>query len=58
VRFPQEKTGSFQLIRLDPESAVNNLKIVRSENVKSLEQAPLHVTLHPYEVYWVELGQQ
>jgi hypothetical protein len=57
LRFPQQKTGSFQLIRLDPESAVNNLKIIRTGRVKSLDQAPLHVTLHPYEIYWVELSQ-
>ncbi len=58
IRFPQQKTGGFQLIRLDPESAVNNLKIVRSGSVEDLGRAPLHVTLHPYEIYWVELSQQ
>jgi len=57
VSFPHEKTGSFQLIRLDPESPINNLKIIRSESVKRLDQAPLHVTLHPYEIYWVEVGE-
>jgi len=55
VRFPHEKTGRFQLIRLDPESPISNLKIIRSESVKNLEQSPLQVTLHPYEIYWVEL---
>jgi len=58
VRFPQQSTGGFQLIRLDPESAVNNLKIVRSGNLKSSEQAPLRVVARPYEIYWVELSQK
>ena len=58
VSFPHQKAGRFQLIRLDPESPINNLKIIRSESVKNLEQAPLHVTLHPYEVYWIEVSQQ
>jgi hypothetical protein len=57
IRFPHENTGSAQLIRLDPDSAVNNLKIVRGDSLNSLDKAPLHVTLHPYEIYWVELGQ-
>jgi hypothetical protein len=57
VRLPHEKTGNFQLIRLDPDSAINNLKILRSESVGKLDQDPIHVTLHPYEIYWVELGQ-
>jgi len=58
IRFPQQKTGSLQLIRLDPESAINNLKIIKSENVKDLDHAPLHVTLHPYEIYWIDLSEQ
>jgi hypothetical protein len=58
VRFPHEKTGGFQLIRLDPESAINNLKIVRSESVGKLDQEPIHVALRPYEIYWVEVGEQ
>jgi hypothetical protein len=57
VRFPHEKTGNFQLIRLDPESAINNLKILRNESVGKLDQDPIHVTLRPYEIYWVEVGQ-
>lgn len=58
VRFLHEKSGGLQLVRLDPESAVNNLKIVRSDPVGKLNQEPLHVTLHPYEVDWVELTEQ
>lgn len=57
IRFPHINTGSFQLIRLDPESSTNNLKILRNEGVGKLDQKPIHITLHPYEVYWVELGQ-
>ncbi len=58
IRFPQQKTGSFQLIRLDPESAINNLKILRNDSVGKLDQDPIHVTLRPYDIYWVELSQQ
>jgi hypothetical protein len=58
VRFPQQKTGGFQLIRLDPESAVNNFKIVRAGDLEKLEGASLRVTLHPYEIYWIELSQK
>lgn len=57
IRFPHEKTGSVQMYRLDPESAVNNWKLVRGDSAESLEHAPLRVTLHPYEICWIELGQ-
>jgi hypothetical protein len=57
VRFPYEKKGNFQLIRLDPESATNNLKIMRNESVANLDRDPLRVTLRPYEIYSVEISQ-
>lgn len=58
IRFPEHSYGSVQLIRLDPVSAVNNLNIVRTDRLANLSEAPLHVTLHPYEVYWVELREK
>jgi hypothetical protein len=57
VRFPHEKTGSFQLIRLDPESPTNNPKMIRNESVRNLERDPLQVALRPYEIYWVEISR-
>lgn len=55
VRFPNEKTGNVRLFRLDAESAVNNWKIINSGSLEDMQQVPLHVTLHPYEVYWIEV---
>jgi hypothetical protein len=55
VRFPFEKTGMFQVARLNPERAVNNLEVVRHEDLSKLGNDPIRTNLHPYEVYWIEI---
>lgn len=55
VRFPFEKSGKFQVARLNPERAVNNLEVVRHEDLSKLDKDPIRTNLHPYEVYWIEI---
>ena len=57
VQFPSEKQGRVRLVRLNPESAVNNLEQIRNGRISELEQNPLHVTLRPYEIYWIEVTE-
>jgi len=63
VRFPFENaeaawpsgSGDVRLVRLNPEAAVNNLEMLRTTKVSDLKVHPLHLTLRPYEIYWVEV---
>jgi xylan 1,4-beta-xylosidase len=57
VKFPSEKKGRVRLVRLNPESAVNNLVQVRNGGISELVQDPLRVTLRPYEIYWIEVTE-
>lgn len=57
VQFPSEKKGGVRLVRLNPESAVNNLEQIQNGRITDLERAPLHVTLRPYEIYWIEVTE-
>ncbi|HTS71251.1 MAG TPA: hypothetical protein VMO17_19915 [Terriglobia bacterium] len=56
VQFPAVASGDVRVVRLDPESGVNNLNQIRNGALKGPE--PLRLTLHPYEVYWIEVHNQ
>lgn len=65
AQFPFEKmvamwpkaTGTVRLIRLNTEASVNNLEMLRTTKVSDLQAHPIHLTLHPYEIYWVEVTE-
>ena len=57
VQLPSERKGNVRVVRLDPESTVNNLEQIRNGAVPSLEHDPLRVTLRPYEIYWIEVTE-
>ena len=57
LRFPSVKKRNFRLVRLNPESAVNNLEIIRHGPASELPSQPLRIALAPYEIYWVEIGE-
>jgi hypothetical protein len=55
VQFPSERKGSMRVVRLNPESPLNNLEQIRNGEISDLERQPLRVTLRPYEIYWIEV---
>lgn len=55
VRFPFVKEGEFQVAKLNPVSAVNNIEVVRHQDLSNLTKNPIQINLRPYEIYWVEL---
>ena len=57
VQFPAEKKGDIRLVRLNPQSPINNLEQVRNGEISGLEQEPLRMTLRPYEIYWIEVTE-
>ena len=57
VSLPSMKDGTFRLIRLDPERAVNNAEVLRSGSLKELENDPLNISLAPYEINRIEISQ-
>ena len=57
VQFPSDKKGDIRLVRLNPESPLNTLEQISNGKVSDLESQPLHVTLRPYEIYWVEVTE-
>jgi len=57
VQFPSEGKGNVRVVRLNPESAVNNLEQIRTGRISDLERDPLRVTLRPYEIYWIEVTE-
>lgn len=58
VEFPSERKGSVRLVKLNPESPVNNLEQIRNGAVSDIAHDPLRATLHPYGIYWVEITKQ
>jgi len=56
LRFPSVKESSFRAVRLSPESAVNNLEIMRHGPVSELQSRLLRIALAPYGIHWVEIG--
>jgi hypothetical protein len=57
VQIPVEKKGGVRVVRLNPESAVNNLEQIRNGRGSDLERKPLNLTLRPYEIYWIEITE-
>ncbi len=57
VQFPTERKGNVRVVRLNPESAVNNLEQIRNGTISHLDRDPLRVTLRPYEIYWIEVTE-
>jgi hypothetical protein len=57
VRFPADHKGSLRVVRLNPEVPVNNLEVLRSGKMADLDAQPLRLTVHPYEIFWVEIGR-
>ncbi len=55
VEFPSEKKGSIRLVRLNPESPMNNLQQIRNGALLDPENNPVNITLRPYEIYWIEI---
>ncbi len=47
--------GSFRVVSLDAESAVNNLKVLRFQGVQDLVQRPIVLKLRPWEIRWIEI---
>jgi len=45
LRFPSIKQSNFRLVRLNPESAVNNLEIIRHGPASELPSKPLRIAL-------------
>jgi len=56
LQFSSIKDTNFRMVRLNPESAVNNLEVERYGPVAELQSRPLRMALAPYEIYWVEIG--
>jgi xylan 1,4-beta-xylosidase len=57
LRFQNESSGRYEVIRLNPESGVNSLELVRTGNVEELKQRSLKLNVRPYDICWVELSQ-
>jgi len=55
IQFPSADGGSIRLVRLNPEGHVNELEQIEHEHLSETKTHPLEVSLHPYEVFWVEL---
>jgi hypothetical protein len=58
VRFPEEHGGSARVVRLNADAASDNLEQVRFVPVSTLQEHPIQLTLHPYEIYWVEITER
>ena len=55
VNFSNIKEGSFRILRLNPESAVNNIESIRYGSTSQLSAEPIRIKLAPYEIVWVEI---
>lgn len=55
VQFPFEQKGEFQVAKLNPLTAVNNIEVVRHEGISNLKKDPIRINLRPYDIYWIEL---
>jgi xylan 1,4-beta-xylosidase len=55
VKFPSEQKGSLRLVKLNPESPVNNLEQIRNGAISDSENNPVNITLRPYDIYWIEI---
>ena len=57
VQFPNEKAGWARVVRLNADAPSDNLEQIRFVPVSTLQDHPIQLTLHPYEVYWVEITE-
>jgi hypothetical protein len=57
LNLPSGTSGTFRVVKLDPASAVNNIKVLRSGSVKDMEKSPMNITLAPYEINWIEISR-
>ena len=56
LTLPPMKEGTFRLVRLDPERAVNNVIVLRSGTVRELDKKPLTLSLSPDDIEWIEIN--
>lgn len=57
VRFPDETGGHVRVVRLNAAAASDNLEQMRYDPVATFKDHPLELTLHPYEIYWIEITE-
>lgn len=57
VRFPDETEGHVRVVRLNAAAASDNLEQMRYDPVTTLQDRPIQLTLHPYEIYWIEITE-
>jgi xylan 1,4-beta-xylosidase len=57
VRFPEEKGGWARVVRLNAAAPSDNLEQIRYVSVSTLTAYPIQLTLHPYEICWVEITE-
>lgn len=58
VRFPAETSGQVRIVRLNAAAATDNLEQLRFDPVSALQQHPVQLSLHPYEIYWIEITER
>jgi len=57
VQFPSKTNGDVRVVRLNPDSPINNLEQISNSAISDLTQHPLRITLRPYEIYWIEVSE-
>ncbi len=57
VQFPSTTRGDVRVVRLNPDNPTNNLEQISNGEIAGLTQHPLRLTLRPYEIYWIEVGE-
>jgi hypothetical protein len=55
VNFSNIKNGAYRIMRINPESAVNNIEALRFGSTGELKANPVKIKLAPYEIVWVEI---
>jgi len=48
--------GRFRVLRINSESALNNIEEIRVGLIEELKEDPITITLDPYEIKWIELS--
>jgi xylan 1,4-beta-xylosidase len=57
IRFPFAEKGSFRVMKLNSERAINHLEILQRGNVADLEKNPMRFQMAPYDIRWIEITQ-
>lgn len=55
IDFPEVSGGSFRSVRLNPESFINNMEVLRAGCARGLKNDPIKFSLKPYEINWIEI---